>query len=103
MLKKNEILSLSEILKRNLTNVITTKTLNSGSLTIEENSISEITETVLEMEERINNQKSPQNTNLQSKFWKILLKKNSIKNTDTNFKVRVGKYFLNQNLHWLTH
>ena len=55
------------------------------------------------MEERINNQKSPQNTNLQSKFWKILLKKNSIKNTDTNFKVRVGRYFLNQNLHWLTH
>ena len=55
---KKEILSLSKILKRNLANVMTTKTFHSENLIVEENSVKEITETVLEMEERINNKKA---------------------------------------------
>ena len=97
-----EILSLSKILKRNLANVMKTETFHSQNLIIEENSDREITETVLEMEERINNKKSSHNTFLQSKFWEILHESNSIKKTQNHFKARVGKHFLNQNFHWLT-
>ena len=79
-----------------------TETFNSQNLIIEENSDREITEIVLEMEERINNKKSSHNTFLQSKFWEILHGNESIKKTQKHFKARVGKHFLNQNFHWLT-
>ena len=65
---------------------MTTKTFHSENLIVEENSIKEITETVLEMEERINNRNSSHNTFLQSKFWEILHGNNSIKKLKITLK-----------------
>ena len=97
----NKLLSFSEIRKKNLTNIMSKKILDAKKLVLEENSSDEITETVIEMHERLNNTNKSEYYNSQKKFWQNLLEDNISENYQNNFKTRVGKYYYEKNFHWL--
>jgi putative glycosyltransferase (TIGR04372 family) len=99
--KTNKILSFSEIKKNNLTNIMSKKTLDAKKLVLEENSSEEITETVIEMHEKMNNSNKYENYNSQKKFWQNLLAENISDDNQNNFKTRIGKFYFEKNLHWL--
>ena len=72
------------------------KILDNKELIIEENNSEEIAETVIEMHERLNNK----NKN-EKKFWQNLLDENMSEDNLNNFKTRIGKYYFENNFHWL--
>ena len=77
------------------------KTLDAKKLVLEENSSEEITETVIEMHEKLNNSNKYENYNSQKKFWQNLLAENISDDNQNNFKTRIGKYYFENNSHWL--
>ena len=97
----NKLLSLSEIKKNNLTNIMSKKILDTKKLVIEENSSEEIAETVIEMHEKLNNKNECENYNSQKKFWQNLLEENISDDSQNNFKTRIGKYYFEKNFFWL--
>ena len=66
--KTNKLLSLSEIKKNDLTNIMSKKILDNKELIIEENNSEEIAETVIEMHERLNNKNKNEDNNSQKKI-----------------------------------
>jgi len=99
--KTNKLLSLSEIKKNDLTNIMSKKILDNKELIIEENNSEEIAETVIEMHEKLNNKNKNEDNNSQKKFWQNLLDENISEDNLNNFKTRIGKYYFENNFHWL--